>query len=159
MTSLRWIAAFLLASHAGLCAADIYKWVDEKGKTHFSDSASKRPGEQQVQLRGANSMPSVDAPTSPPVSEAPATEASRVDDVATAAREWARRHCSLKSVTLMAYSEYANRCTERESQVLMVCDRVAPRKFSTQVGRVVSPDKTQLECGTIYPEGTLYSPL
>ena len=49
--------ALLLALTAGTASAEVYKWVDENGKTHYGD----RPGGQNAEQVAIKKAPTVDA--------------------------------------------------------------------------------------------------
>ena len=48
-----WFLILSLLSGSAL-AADVYRWVDEDGKVHYSDSDSARPGAERIELRDPN---------------------------------------------------------------------------------------------------------
>lgn len=41
---------FLLLVGGGVCSAEVYKWVDEKGRVHFGDSPAETQQVEQVNL-------------------------------------------------------------------------------------------------------------
>ena len=87
---MRWMTVFLLSMvSAGAVAAEVWRWVDENGVTHFSDRP--HPGAEQVELAPAQTFtaPALPPPRRPAPREAaePAPAYSRVTIVSPAAGE------------------------------------------------------------------------
>jgi hypothetical protein len=87
---MRWMTVFLLLMvSAGAVAAEVWRWVDENGVTHFSDRP--HPGAERVELSPAQTFtaPALPPPRQPASSETvePASPYSRVTIVSPGAGE------------------------------------------------------------------------
>lgn len=98
--------ALLLLATALPASAEVYKWVDEKGRTHFGEVVPERyrksattlaPGAVNTisgsQLRGPATAPAAATEEEPPAA-APAAPAAPTDSRSACEAEWARYRAS-----------------------------------------------------------------
>jgi hypothetical protein len=111
--SLPLIAAALVAIAPGSLAADeVYRWVDEDGVVHFSDSAEGIPNDAEVidvpsESRGqAETMPPATT-TAPQAEEGPSYAQQRRDERAEARRKAAEERQQIEATCAEARSRVA----------------------------------------------------
>ena len=57
---MRFVLAMIALSACAGASAEVYRWVDENGTVHFSDSPNGNGGSEQVEIREINSAKSVE---------------------------------------------------------------------------------------------------
>jgi hypothetical protein len=129
--------------------AKIYTWVDDEGKTHFSDKKITSDGnEKEVELKPVNSIHK-------PAKEIPDKEASnnsnsykkqleerkkkRAQEIEERAKirkkanSWQKKYCSYKSVFARHGRVNPNGTREVITEKRLVCSRKVPKKYALYV--------------------------
>lgn len=119
-----WIAGLCMLLMAPLCRAEIYKWVDENGTTHFSDS---KPGAgQQAESLELDRINSIDSVTYDWVRKSTRAPAGRVTMYATS---W----CGYCKKARRYFRDNGVRYTEYDIEK----DPAAKRRYDAMGGRGV----------------------
>ncbi len=71
----RWMLVFLLPIAAAALGATLYKWVDERGVTHYSETPPAKQKAQEIRIQPPPSGATEDRP--PPVPAAPSVEGGK----------------------------------------------------------------------------------
>ncbi len=135
--------------------SEIYKYIDENGKTVYTDKKPDNKEQESVKLDRLNTSDAFHRNFKPKIDTPEKTEEkNRQDDTESKALAWEKKYCKIVEISVfIAKSNGGCRYSIGHTYPAQACDKKAPKRYEKLIGlKPVNTSITPGACGPVFPK-------